>query len=254
MCGSADNNPTPPPRRVITALLDSSSSQPRPRTSTRPSTSTGRHRPQSSRTGRDRPQSTHQRPSSSFARPSSSRRQKHAPKTSGGERHTSSYRDKSQFPLIPEYPEDRTIIRRITNLATLIDQHAEFYYPHNARIQGGDTELDNLETRHAAIRRHIARGIVASIIEEDSSDISEVANHIATQLADYADPNTEDARNAHIQELCKLGDELRVLIESHPSSWIFGSWADSELGFIVMFPAVSKDGDQVIARQIFRTG
>ncbi len=176
MCGGkADGGGAPQPVQ-LSNLEPSSRSRPPPGVDTRPPpTSRREHRPSSS-TAHKRPQSErHHRPSSSSAstRPSSSARR--APKTSGGERrrlshkeHSPRDRTKSQFAAIPEYTEDRQIIRRLTDLFTIIDQHAENYYSFDSLGNLGDRDLDNPRTRSPAMRRYIAQQIIRAIIEDGS--------------------------------------------------------------------------------------
>lgn len=55
-----------------------------------------------------------------------------------------------------------------------------------------------------------------------------------------------------IRELCRIGDELRECIESHPADWKFGSW--DEAGFITKVPALWKDGEQIVPAKKTQNG
>ncbi|RDL38604.1 uncharacterized protein BP5553_02944 [Venustampulla echinocandica] len=257
MCGKADEAHTPAAQPVRLKEIPPTSRPPTSTARDRPSAS-GRERPASAR--RHRPASSSAssaRPSSKSTRPSSSRR---APKTAGAERHSSSRGDRpqrprprSQFPSIQEYPEDKTIINSVAELVTLIDQHVEYYYPHDGPHLEGTTALDNPRTRHATIRKHIAREIISSIIMTGNSspDVSLVAHRISEYVEEYSGRTSYEAkRKSHILELCKLGMETKELIDSHPAHWEFGSW--DEAGFILLLPTLLRDGEQVVARQIFR--
>lgn len=139
-----------------------------------PHTSSGRERPATSR--RDRPES-----SSARERPATSRRDRPA-STSAREGRTSrssagvdrhSAQPRSQIPSIQEqYTEDRTIIRREADLITLIDQHAEYYYLHERPMNQGIPFLDNPRTRQAAIRQHIAKTIINTIIRANRYEVA----------------------------------------------------------------------------------
>jgi len=135
----------------------------------RPHTSSARERPVSSRRDRPAGASARERPTTSRRdRPASaSARERQTPRSSSGvDRHSAQPR--SQISSIPEqYPEDRTIIGRVANLSTLIDQHAQYYYLHDHPTNEGIQDLDNPRTRHAAIRRHIAKTIINLIIMMD---------------------------------------------------------------------------------------
>ena len=80
-------------------------------------------------------------------------------------------------------------------------------------------------------------------------DTSAIAQEISTYLEPYSSLGN-GRREAHLRELCRLGQELREHRNSHPSEWTFGPW--DEKGFIVMAPPLFKDGTQVADRQIFR--
>lgn len=67
-------------------------------------------------------------------------------------------------------------------------------------------------------------------------------------LKAYSSSNGE--RVDHLKQLCKLGDKLRKDIEGHPSSWEFGSLDDD--GYIVLLPALYRDGEQVVPSQRFK--
>jgi len=82
-----------------------------------------------------------------------------------------------------------------------------------------------------------------------SPDTSDIAARIAAYLEPYSDP-ADGQREVHLRELCLLGEELRGLMESHPSDWRFGSW--DAPGFIMLAPALLKDRQQIVDRQIFR--
>ena len=196
MCGSSSNDPeTVAPQRIILSDLDPPSrSRPAPPPASRPSTQRTSHKEHQPHTsGRARPSlSRHQRSttssagqesssrrpvSSSSGQASSSRRpssQRQPPKSSSGERHSSSHREhstrdrpRSQFPSISEYPEDNAIISRVRDFTTLGDQHSQYYYIHDVAINLGRGDLDDPQTRHAAICRHIAKEIIRSIISLD---------------------------------------------------------------------------------------
>jgi hypothetical protein len=164
---------------------------PRPKTS-RPSQSRKGDRPPSSRNieqqggssshgERKPPGSSHgkRRPSTSGpssrkdvrSGSSSSRQRPSSSKEHASHRQSDSQR-RARIDTIPEnrpvqWTEDQTIISRVTELHTLIDQHAENFYLRN-EIVGSDPELDDPKTRHAIIRRRIAQTIIDRIIRAET--------------------------------------------------------------------------------------
>lgn len=82
------------------------------------------------------------------------------------------------------------------------------------------------------------------------TNTSSLAQQMSGYLEPYSSPTNNGEREVHLRELCRLGEELRRLIETHPSDWKFGSW--DEAGFIMLVPALLKDNKQVADRQIFR--
>lgn len=189
MCGSSsqDYEPVAPQQVRLSDLNPSPASRPptqrTPHKEHRPHTS-GRERPPSSRHQRPstssaaqgsssrRPATSSTSQASSSRRPSSHSRQ--PPKSSGGERHSSSHRDystrdrpRSQFPSISEYPEDNAIISRVRDFTTFDDQHAQYYYIHDVTSNLGPADFDDPQTRQAAISRYIAKEIIGSIISSD---------------------------------------------------------------------------------------
>ncbi|KAF8856739.1 hypothetical protein BDZ45DRAFT_727176 [Acephala macrosclerotiorum] len=172
--------------------------------------------------------------------------------TSGGERRSSTHRD--QFPSIPGYPKDREIIRLVEDLTASIGQHVERYYLNAGLSSQGGTSLSDLQTRGVLIRKYISQEIIESMIMQSLTNKFAIAKAISRQLAGYANPNENDIRGADIERLSELGDELRGLIKSHNSSWKFGPWENTDLGFITIFPALLKDGEQLMQKQMFRIG
>jgi hypothetical protein len=83
------------------------------------------------------------------------------------------------------------------------------------------------------------------------ADTSTIAKQMFDYLGPYSSPSKNGEREDHLRELSRRGEELRRLIESHPSDWTFGSW--EQAGFIMLVPALLKDNEQVADRQIFRT-
>ncbi|CZR50402.1 uncharacterized protein PAC_00274 [Phialocephala subalpina] len=254
MCGGkADDTSAPAPnpielpvRRPTASSARPPTAKERPQTKHRPHTS-GEHRPQSHR----RPQSEKRtRPPSNTTRP---------PKTSEHGRRSSSRRDhhtrdghrqRRDIAPIPEYTEDRTILKRVADISNLIEGHAVNFYPLNISSYSGIPEMDDPRTRHAAIRRYIAQKVIGSIIMETdgSPDTAEVAREIADDLKVYSNSNGE--RLEHLGSLCKLSDKMRRDIEGHLSSWEFGS--QDEEGYIVLVPALFRDGEQVIPSEKFK--
>jgi hypothetical protein len=57
-------------------------------------------------------------------------------------------------------------------------------------------------------------------------------------------------REDHLLKLSRSSEELRQLIESHPSDWEFRSW--EEPGSIVLVPALLKGEEHIAVRQLFR--
>lgn len=124
------------------------------------------------------------------------------------------------------------------------------FYPLNHPGASEDPEMDDPRTRHPAIRRYIAQKIITSIIIETDNppDLTEIAHEIADDLKVYSNSNAE--RLDHLKSLCKLSDELRRDIEGHLASWEFGSL--DEEGYIVLMPALLRDGEAVIQNQKFK--
>lgn len=146
-----------------------------------------------------------------------------------------------------EYTEDRTILRRVADLGTFIDQHAENF----SSGYSGIPEMDDPRTRHPAIRRYITQKVISSVImvgPDSAPDTTEIANEIAYDLKAYSSSNGK--HKDHLRSLCKLGDELRRDMEDHPSNWEFGSFESGR--DIVLVPALFRDGKEVVPSQIFR--
>ncbi|CZR58249.1 uncharacterized protein PAC_08140 [Phialocephala subalpina] len=263
--GSSSQPGSKPPPSSSHREKGHSTSSPSPRKDARPHSSSHKDaRPYSSSHKDARPYSS----SHKDARP---RHSSHRPSTSARERERTSHRPSgSQRPTpiepIPEnrpvqYTQGKTIIDRVAELYTLIDQHAENFYSRD-EVPGKslESELNDPATRHAIIRQRIARTIIDKIVISlrDSSDAD--MQNIATELSDQftlcaiADRNSQ--REGHISELCNIGAELRRLMSSHPSTWDFGGWGGSELqsrgGVIIAFPALLQDEEQVAPRRIFR--
>jgi hypothetical protein len=266
----------PPPSR-------SGERPPPSRRAGRPSSSSqgDRRRPPSSSHERRRPSTatstTHrdERPSSR-ARPSSSR--EHASNRQPGPQR------RTGIDTIPEhrpvqYTEDQTIISRVAELHTLTDQHSDNFYIRDDVVGNGisDSELNDPRTRHATIRRRIARTIIDNIIllrrdrynieihticliqsdrvKSSDVDVRNTATELSANFARYAFTDSNRQRENHLYELCKLGAELRSLISSNPSTWTFGAWDEvigAQSGYIVVFPVLLQDDVQVAPRRIFR--
>ncbi|KAI9768045.1 MAG: hypothetical protein M1839_004205 [Geoglossum umbratile] len=156
---------------------------------------------------------------------------------------------------IPEqHTQDRTIVNSVIGLTTHIDLHVGYYYPRDLVGSSHIPEFNDPRTRLAMIRQRIAWEIINHIVmaDRDSSDadLSARAHEISASLEGFSSSQNGE-REAHLWELCRLGAQLRGLMRSHPSQWTFGSW--NEVGFVMLFPALLKDGVQVVDRQIFRT-
>lgn len=111
--------------------------------------------------------------------------------------------------------------------------------------------MDDPGTRHPAIRRYIAQKVISSIVMQthSSPDTTEIAYEMADDLKVYSSANGD--RVDHLKRLCELGDKLRKDIEGHPSTWEFGSLDDD--GYIVLVPALYRDGERVVQSQRFKT-
>ncbi|CZR55670.1 uncharacterized protein PAC_05558 [Phialocephala subalpina] len=165
MCGpGGKSEETTGPSHPVNIELErprAESSAPRPRTAARLPTAADRprtkHRSHTS-SGDPRPKS-HRRPESSSA---GGRRSSHR------ESHTRGDRPRREFPTIQEHEhtEDRTILRRLAELSTFIDQHiTTFYYPLVESAYSGISEdLDNTRTRQHALRRFIIQRVINDII------------------------------------------------------------------------------------------
>lgn len=207
---------------------------------------------------------------------------------------TSSYRERtslpkpdplirSEFGSIPEhrpvqYTEDQTIINRVAELQALIDQHAENFYSH-ADVSNGtsESELNNPKTRHAIIRRLIAKRIIEDIIMVRGDrygieiqmtflaqpdrflrdiDVQGTATQLSDSFKSYAISNGNGERKASLYGLCRLGADLRGFISSNPSTWEFGGWDEirgpQSYGYIMVFPTLLQDDEQAAPRRIFR--
>ncbi|CZR55853.1 uncharacterized protein PAC_05741 [Phialocephala subalpina] len=255
MCaGKADDNPNPASNPVELPNRPSAGASvaPHPQSSTerprskRTHTSSGEHRPKS-----HRPQSERKsRAGSSSTRP---------PKTSehGGRRsssHREHHRSRRDFPAIQEYPEDRAIRRGVAELGTFIDQHVVSFYPSGSSGYSGMSEMDDPRTRQPAIRRYVAQKVISSMIiadSESSPSPTKIAHEIADDLQVYSSSNGDRLDN--LIGLCELGEKLRIDMEDHPASWSFGSFEEGHgNGFVVLIPALSRDGQQVVPSQRFR--
>ena len=176
-----------------------------------------------------------------------------------------------------QYTEDKTIIDRVAELHTLIDQHVENFYRRNGAPGGGrsDIELEDPKTRYGIIRYRIAREIIDGIIMSSSerygrrpsnslspadrdprsdADIRNIATQLSSQFKYYAIAESNNEQEGHIYELCYLGVELWRLMSSSPSTWAFGEWdkPQSRLEFIMVFPTLLQDDEQAAPRRIFR--
>jgi hypothetical protein len=179
-----------------------------------------------------------------------------------------------------QYTEDKTIIDRVAELHTLIDQHVENFYRSNGVPAGGmqDGELDDPATRYGIIRYRIARAIIEDIImwpserysghprnpptppspadrdQRSDTDVQHIAARLSSQFHYYAMADSNNAREAHLYDLCYLGVELWRLMSASPSTWGFGEWETpkSRLGLIVVFPTLLQDDEQAAPRRIFR--
>jgi hypothetical protein len=127
---------------------------------------------------RQKPRPTTAGPSSHRDRPGSSRKERR-PSSASSRPKTSRQREPKRGPsrigAIPEhtpvqYTEDQTIIDRVAELHTLIDQHVENFYRSNGAPggRGPDDELNDPATRYGMIRYRIAREIIKTIIEPSS--------------------------------------------------------------------------------------
>lgn len=302
MCTGAERDPSPPSEGVRLRTLDTGradarrpqtqSGPPPSRSGERPPPSRRAERPSSSSQGdRSRPPSSsheNRRPStststsrrderpSSRARPSSSR--EHASTRQSG------VQRRSGIDTIPEhrpvqYTEDQTIIRHVAGLHTLTDQHSDNFYSRDDVVGNriSDSELNDPRTRHAIIRRRIARTIIDDIILAQSDrynieihtiyliqpnrvkssdvDVRNTATQLSTNFARFALAGSNRQGENHLYELCKLGAELRSLMSSSASTWTFGAWDEiigPQSGYIVVFPALLQDEVQVVPRRIFR--
>lgn len=113
------------------------------------------------------------RPPSKRIRPQSSGR----PKTSErGPRYDNLYRSRSGrrnvFPTIQEqeYTEEPTILKRLKELNTLIDEHVlNFYSPLVDSAYSADPDINNPITRHYALRRYIFQRFIHEVIMVESN-------------------------------------------------------------------------------------
>ncbi|CZR65460.1 uncharacterized protein PAC_15360 [Phialocephala subalpina] len=263
MCGGKDNDePIPPPHPI--ELPDRANP---------PSTS---HRPQTSSQRQPRPPTSNSQRVSSSARPpktsdGSRRKSSHGDhrardqagsslrrpsKTSDGSRRKSSHggdhRARHRIPEVEEHTEDKTIIRRLNVLSTFIEQHAENFFPRNGPSSEETEEFDDPHTRHANIRQYLVQTIISCTVTRNgnsSSDRLAIVREIFDYLASYSNANDEQREN-HLLELCRLGSRLRDAIENHSSRWTF-DFSSAE-GYIVMVPALMRDGEEVVPSQMFR--
>ncbi|KAH0563501.1 hypothetical protein GP486_001936 [Trichoglossum hirsutum] len=101
--------------------------------------------------------------------------------------------------------------------------------------------------RRAAIRRHVAKTIIDSIVkaveERSDNEISNTINEISTYLEPYSYSNNQ-ARRDHLRELCRLGVELWAYMNEHPSQWEFGQWDGEGSGMV--FPELLRDNITVV--------
>ncbi|KUJ23926.1 uncharacterized protein LY89DRAFT_7326 [Mollisia scopiformis] len=258
MCGpgGTSDEPSGPPSVPVNIELERPrvESSARPRTAARPPTGTERprtkHRSQTS-SGDTRPKS--------HRRPESERRHRPESSSAGGRRssHQPHNRDRTRrdIPTIQEHghTEDKTIVRRLGELGTLIDQHVvNFYYPLLDSANSGISEdLDDPRTRHHALRRFIIQRLINDIVmvgSDSAPDTTNIAHDLSEDLEVYA--NSDNDRLDSLRSICKLGNKLRRDIENHPSPWEFGS--TEEEGYIEVVPALLKDEIQVVAAQKFR--
>ncbi|KAE8449335.1 hypothetical protein EG329_008236 [Mollisiaceae sp. DMI_Dod_QoI] len=252
MCGGkADDAPAPAavPIELPDRRPGDTSARP-PTGKSRPKTNHGEERSGTksrSKTG-DRSQSERERrPQSKQRSGSASTRPPRTSEHGGSSRHGSSHkghqhreRAKHGIPPIQEYTEDKTILKDVGMLGTVIDQHVVNFYRLNNSGSSGDRDMDNPRTRHAAIRRYIAQTIINSMITDRQNETA-IAHEMADRLEVYASSNGD--RVVHLESLCRLGGTIREEIEEHPSSWEFG--LPVEDGYIVLVPALYKDGVQV---------
>jgi hypothetical protein len=161
-----------------------------------PSTEQSSYRPESSKhrpmSSKHRPESSKHRPMSSKHRPESSKHRPESSRHRSGGSSSGERRDRPRerpiqgIPLIPEYPEDRTIVALLAKLTTFIGQHAAYYYSHNGRDNQRVPELDNPRTRHAAIRQYVAQQVIQSIIVRDRNRYEKIPfNNRNTQLITF---------------------------------------------------------------------
>lgn len=181
MCGPGGKSTEPRglPAQPVTIELE----EPRPRTSTRPHTSTA-DRPRTSKrthtsSGENRPQSTRpqsHRRTESRQRPEGS---SHRTKTSDGRRssHTSGHhkeRSRHEFPPIEEHTDDQTLIRHFGELALFIVQHVATFYPSSVDPGfSGSSEMDDPRTRQPALRKYIMQRVGGEIVMADRDRFEE---------------------------------------------------------------------------------
>ncbi len=77
-----------------------------------------------------------------------------------------------------------------------------------------------------------------------------IASNICKALAVYTNDDNKKVA-AHLFEICKLGNELREAIDSHPSTWSFDRW--DRVGYIVVMPALQRDRQEVLGSQRFKS-
>ena len=69
-----------------------------------------------------------------------------------------------------EFIEDTTIIELVKEITTFIDQHTHTFYPiSDEGRRGGDRDLDQPRTRHAAIRQRIARDVINLVVMDSET-------------------------------------------------------------------------------------
>ncbi|KAI9766189.1 MAG: hypothetical protein M1839_005019 [Geoglossum umbratile] len=162
--------------------------------------------------------------------------------------------------LSAEFTEDGAIVDRASYLNNRIFQHAEYYYHRDSSAGQPQTpELHDRRSRHAAIRQELARRIIESVtlsqVPRSDAEIMTLSSQASGYLAPYAKPSTGGAREDHLLALFRIGAELQELISSHPSDWGFDGWNSARgfvIGFIVVFPALLKDGEEVMRRETIR--
>ncbi|KAI9771976.1 MAG: hypothetical protein M1839_002569 [Geoglossum umbratile] len=124
---------------------------------------------------------------------------------------------------IPEdQPEDRAIISNVSLLSTHIEQHVENCYD---------------RTLSAAIRRQIAQAIIQRVILGRMSYL-DVSREISSSLQS----RVSGAEN-QMNDLCKLGTQIREYIDSHAADWRWGTFDSG-----VVFPSLFR-GEQVVRPQ-----